>query len=238
MNPQQEKGTDRPSRPTSGLRTTTWGAVIAFSLVAMAGYFGSHRSTSPLGQGGHSLATTARTAAAPAQSGASGRPADTSRGALSQPVLSASNGQGITRGTRPLQPSFTSSATPQQFAASNRQPVASPDSRSNTGMPAAATQADDAAVQGVLAAKLSPDLKGIDPQAPVDVIVQFHQSPNPSDLAGQGAIAKAELPLIHAALVTVTGANLSNLASQANVAYISPNRQVKGALNHVITAVN
>ncbi len=88
------------------------------------------------------------------------------------------------------------------------------------------------------AAKIAPDLKGVDREASIDVIVQFKNDAGASDLAADGVTAKSDLPLVHAQLVTVKGGNLTNLASHSSVAYISPNRPVKGALDHVITAVN
>jgi len=47
-----------------------------------------------------------------------------------------------------------------------------------------------------------------------------------------------ELPLVKAELLRVKGANLSSLASHANVAYVSPNRPLRSTLDHVDTAIN
>jgi len=91
--------------------------------------------------------------------------------------------------------------------------------------------------QVLIAAKIAPDLKGIDPNKSLDVIVQFKSS-SAEDLTVDGATAKSELPLVHAQVVTVKGGNLSSLASHAGVVYVSPDRQVRGALDKVITAVN
>ena len=54
----------------------------------------------------------------------------------------------------------------------------------------------------------------------------------------EGATVKSDLPLVHGQLVTVKGGNLSNLASHTSVAYVSPNRPVRGSLDHAVTAVN
>ena len=89
-----------------------------------------------------------------------------------------------------------------------------------------------------IAAKIAPDLRGIDPQKPVDVLVQFNKSGAASDLTADGAALKTNLSLIHAQLVTVQGSNLSSIASHSDVAYISPNRTVRGAMDPVVTAVN
>ena len=91
-----------------------------------------------------------------------------------------------------------------------------------------------------LAAKLAPDLKGIDPTTPVDVIVQFDRSTSPTDLTTEGATNKIDMPLVNAQLVTIAAGNLGNLASHPGVAYVSPNRQVKGAsaADNLATSVN
>ena len=87
-------------------------------------------------------------------------------------------------------------------------------------------------------AKIAPDLKGVNPEAQIDVIVQFKSASGASDVAADGATAKSELPLVNAELVTVKGSSLINLAAHSSVAYISPDRSVRGSLNHVVTAVN
>jgi serine protease AprX len=70
------------------------------------------------------------------------------------------------------------------------------------------------------------------------VIVQFKTAAGVSDVAADGATAKAELPLVHAQLVTVRGSSLATLAAHDSVAYISPNRKLLGAMDPVVTAVN
>ena len=89
-----------------------------------------------------------------------------------------------------------------------------------------------------MVAKIAPDLKGVDPEAPIEVIVQFKNATGASDAAAEGATAKADLPLVHAQLVTVKGGSLTNLASHSSIAYISPNRAVRGSLDHAVSAVN
>src|SRR5208282_1592678 len=103
----------------------------------------------------------------------------------------------------------------------------------NTSLAASTTDDQAAAV-----AKIAPDLKGVNPDAPIDVIVQFKNASGASDVAADGATAKIELPLLNAELVTVKGSSLTNLAAHSSVAYISPDRPVRGSLNHVVTAVN
>jgi hypothetical protein len=87
------------------------------------------------------------------------------------------------------------------------------------------TSSDDQDSQSLIAAKISPDLKGIDPDAPVDVIVQFRQTPSETELDADGTVTKAELPLLKARLVTVKAGDVANLASHSNVAYITPDSQ-------------
>jgi serine protease AprX len=127
------------------------------------------------------------------------------------------------------------------YSAHNLQPASSQHVRqagANTPSPSASPDAGGSDNQAQIAAKMAPDLQGLDPKAPVDVIVQYNKTAPTSDLTSLGATEKAELPLIHAQLVNTTAGNLATLASQGNVAYISPNRTVKGALNHLVTAVN
>jgi hypothetical protein len=57
--------------------------------------------------------------------------------------------------------------------------------------------------QALIAAKIAPDLTGIDPSKLVDVIVQFKGSPNAADLDNAAAQSKADLSVIGAKLVTV-----------------------------------
>src|SRR5439155_21911481 len=55
---------------------------------------------------------------------------------------------------------------------------------------ASASPNDD---QSVVVAKIAPDLKGVDPEASMDVIVQFKN--DATDLTADGATAKSDLPL-------------------------------------------
>ena len=72
----------------------------------------------------------------------------------------------------------------------------------------------------------------------MDVIVQFKKSAGATDLSADGAAIKSDMSFINAKLVTVQGSSLSSLASHSEVAYISPNRKVRGAMDPVVTAVN
>src|SRR5262249_16843434 len=51
-----------------------------------------------------------------------------------------------------------------------------------------ATSSDNQDPQTLIAAKIAPDLKGIDPEKPVDVIVQFRHSPADTELDADGAV--------------------------------------------------
>src|SRR5262249_10730492 len=92
--------------------------------------------------------------------------------------------------------------------------------------------------QAAIAAKIAPDLKVLTRSKPGDVIVQFRETPASSELVAEGFGLKAEFPILKAQLVTGKGADIDNLASRGNVAYISPDRKLRGALDHAVTAVN
>src|SRR5713101_6218525 len=92
--------------------------------------------------------------------------------------------------------------------------------------------------------KLSKDLealKGGNNGTTLDVIIQFSQTPTDAHhqkVQNKGGVLKTKLDLIRAAHYSVPVESLDALADDPDVAYISPNRPVRGALDHVITAVN
>ena len=226
-------GTGKTNSTKSGdglLKTTTWGALIALSLLAVAlGFrysFSSSQSESreqiearlespqlPLAQG----------PAEPAPHSAySGPQSELSGQALYQ--RPTSNVPSVNRQVTPTTSSMFSDVTPKPDSPNQSLSSASP--------------SDNQDPQTLVAAKIAPDLKDIDPEARVDVIVQFRHSPSDMELDADGAVTKVELPLLKARLVTMKGADVANLATHSNVAYVSPDRKVTGALDHVVTAVN
>src|SRR5712692_8516796 len=92
--------------------------------------------------------------------------------------------------------------------------------------------------------KLSKDLdalKGGHDGATVDVIIQFNQTPTDAHhqkVQNKGGVLKTKLDFIKSAHYSVPVEALDDLASDPDVAYISPNRPVKGSLDHVVSAVN
>ena len=218
-----------PNKQNGGpLKTTTWGALIAITL--LLGLLGTtsflfHQLGSP-----QVIQTAANTA--PGQNGGASSVAKHSSNL-------SSNGFGFNGvpafqqplGVRAIGPISTNSPAVVMASAADQQ-------GNSSGMKAAqATQQDPlqggmtagtALTQAQIAAKIAPDLRGIDPAKPVDVIVQFKRSAGAADLTADGATLKSNLSLINAQLVTVQGANLISLASHSQVAYISPNRAVRG----------
>jgi len=224
------------------LKTTTWGALIALLLVTMAWGFSAYFP----GVQDDANAPTSAALAGPAQdsSTSTSGPADRSKetsflgSALRQ--VSRLNPFSGTRANKSkgaaLSAQIQSPADGAVNTGSNPKSAAQPtDSNAKTQY---GTQRTDDDAGAVLAAKISPDLKRVKPEAAVDVIIQFRQPPSEADLAGEEFTKKTELPVVKAELVTVKGRNISNLAAHANVAYISPDRHLKGSLDHVITAVN
>jgi serine protease AprX len=92
--------------------------------------------------------------------------------------------------------------------------------------------------------KLSHDLdaiKGGHDGATVDVIIQFTQTPTDAHhqkVRSKGGALKRKLDLIKGAHYSVPTAALDALADDPDIAYISPNRPLKGSLDHVVSAVN
>src|SRR5215469_6314637 len=220
-----------PTKNGEGLlKTTTWGTLIALSLLAAAFGFRSSFSSSP--DGSAALQAEARQESAPLQSTQSvAEPSQEGRSLGKESGLSsASSNQDRRNGfsSANLQMPAAASTAPSNLAAKQDAQVPSLSS------PASNNNQDP---QSLIAAKIAPDLKGIDPHKPVNVIIQYRQSPS-SELASEGLTAKAELPLIRAQLVTASAASLASLATHANVAYISPDRPVKGATNQDVSAVN
>src|SRR5690349_20661321 len=92
--------------------------------------------------------------------------------------------------------------------------------------------------------KVSSDLdalKGGKHGASVDVIIQFNQTPTAAHhqkVQNKGGVLKTKLDFIKGAHYTVPVEALDALADDPDVAYISPNRPVRGSLDHVVSAVN
>ncbi len=92
--------------------------------------------------------------------------------------------------------------------------------------------------------KLSKDvepLKGGHEGATVDVIIQFNQTPTAAHhqkVQNKGGVLKRKLDIIKGAHYSIPVAALEALANDPDVAFISPNRKVNGALEHVVRAVN
>lgn len=85
-------------------------------------------------------------------------------------------------------------------------------------------------------AKLSPDLIGLDPESQVDVIVQYKQTPTPTQPGLLGVLVgliKQELSVVNGLLCTVQVKSLDQLTQDANVVYISKDRTVGGAADPV-----
>src|SRR5215472_8917589 len=211
------------------LKTTTWGALMALSLLAAAfGFRGSRfgsrtDSTEQIESRLESpqLSLTQGHVQVALKSTDSGQ-----KSRLKGPALDQRGTSGVPSVYRQVPPT-RSSAFP-----TGTTTLAAP----NQSLSDAAS--DNQNPQTLIAAKIAADLKGIDPDKPVDVIVQFRHAPSDTELDADGAVTKVELPLLKARLVTMKGADVANLATHSNVAYVSPDRKVTGALDHVVTAVN
>src|SRR5712691_32240 len=92
--------------------------------------------------------------------------------------------------------------------------------------------------------KLSNDLdalKGSHNGATVDVIIQFNQTPTAAHhqkVQNKGGVLKTKLDFIKGAHYSVPVESLDALADDPDVAYISPDRRLNGALDQTAAAVN
>jgi serine protease AprX len=89
--------------------------------------------------------------------------------------------------------------------------------------------------------KQSPDLASVDPNAEIDVIVQYGTPP--SDVQhgranGWGGKVKKKLPEANAAVYTVRGRDLAGLEEDPDVVYISPDRPVAAYLDYAHSTIN
>src|ERR1700676_2607887 len=89
--------------------------------------------------------------------------------------------------------------------------------------------------------KLSHDLRGFDPDATVDVIVQFRSAPTEAHhrrMRAGGASDRANLDAINGAVYTIKAADVGSLADDPNVLFITPDRPVHPMLDYSAAAVN
>ena len=88
--------------------------------------------------------------------------------------------------------------------------------------------------------KLAKDLENNNPDATVDVIVQFKQTPTDAHHAkvhSNGGKDKARLDLIKSGAYSMPAGEVQGLADDPEVAYISPDRPVHGALDNAVPAI-
>src|SRR5713226_3386372 len=222
------------------LKTTTWGALIALSLAAVAWGVSSYTPLAHNNEDGQ--ASVALTRPVEVSSPSSAQAAPKQESFFTEALKHASRLNPFSASKTPASKNGVLSAQVQSpvsgplTSASALKPVSHLEDSNQS--PTFGAQESEEAKAALAARKISPDLKGVKPEASVDVIVQFHRPPSDADLLGEEVNKKAELPLVKAELLRVKGANLSSLASHANVAYVSPNRPLRSTLDHVVTAIN
>src|ERR1700674_3399279 len=86
---------------------------------------------------------------------------------------------------------------------------------------------------------VAPDISLSNPNAMVDVIVQFKNAPTKNDLKKLGPYGQMKKIFngIKAAQVTLSVSTIQSLASDPDIAYISPNRPTKGSLDTTTATV-
>ena len=89
--------------------------------------------------------------------------------------------------------------------------------------------------------KISADLDGLPPDKTVDVIIQYKHVPSEAHhqrVRGRGGLHKRSLDVIRGSLYSVPAGAMEELAADPDVAFISPDREVRGALDLTAAAVN
>ena len=89
--------------------------------------------------------------------------------------------------------------------------------------------------------KLSPDLRNYSSSQKVQVIVQYKQMPQPTLLGGLLNVVGSllsQIPLLNAVVTLVDSTGLVQLASDPNVVYVSPDRQVQLLSDNAGPAIN
>ena len=87
--------------------------------------------------------------------------------------------------------------------------------------------------------KLSPELSARHDSTPVDVLVQFKSglTGDADKISSRGGKVKKKLPFIKTIRASLPASRLAELANDSEVAFISPNRQLRTSLNNVSAAV-
>src|SRR5579884_3562633 len=89
--------------------------------------------------------------------------------------------------------------------------------------------------------KVSPDLKNLEQMPSVNVIVQWKSSPDDNKhrkVIELGGVLQKVHSLINASAYTVPGSVINLLASDPDVAYITPDRPLEAKLDLTAAAVN
>src|ERR1700693_1727289 len=226
----------------SMLRTTTWGAIIALSVALSIFLCSDNLGLSPR-TGRSQQSSLVSTLLRPHRTGQ----AQTS-------AKSAHQGSGFVNSLRGLLGLRSNSGSrlsdAQTLSAAAQTSQGSHASGQGNGfgtdgadrsMPVDGSPANGADEKAAVAAKLSPELRAMDPAARAKVIVQFRDGLTQDNLSAvlqEGGEKGASLPLVKAATFTLQGSALRTLASNSHIAYISPDRQVRGALSSTVAAIN
>src|SRR5579864_1106077 len=95
-------------------------------------------------------------------------------------------------------------------------------------------------VAGFGGTKIAPDLPQSNPNALVDVIVRYKTPPSKDELKQLGPYGQIKkiFNVINGVHVTLSVSTIQQLQSDPNIAYISPNRTSKGAVDISTGTVN
>jgi len=225
----------------SVLKTTTWGALITFSAaILVAGILGHSPSTHSGDLGRSTVQLTEQSLPTSAHSAAPFQEGSSSGEAIGRALHLRGKSASTGTAKSPISISASAAASSENISRLNQSEVARANASDHElGLSSAGGNSNEN--QTVVEARLAPELRKVDPTAQVKVIVRYSQSPADEALEylrQQGGEKAKALPLVNAELVTLRGAALRSLAAQRGVVYVSPDRPVKGALDHVVRAVN
>src|SRR5262249_29403099 len=174
-----------PSKSSGLLKTTTWGTLIAASILVAAWSFSGPDSNHSFGPNnpGAKLNPFHKTTLSKHVNGSTLATKQASESESASVVASAAQ--------QPVNSSSSYSFIPQPAPFFGANAVAAHSSESK-GQAAAGPKSDEPVL---IAAKMAPDLVGLDPEKPVDVIVQYRNSPSSNALSDNGATTKVEFTM-------------------------------------------
>ncbi|HEX4593440.1 MAG TPA: hypothetical protein VH157_04150, partial [Bryobacteraceae bacterium] len=89
--------------------------------------------------------------------------------------------------------------------------------------------------------KLAPDVRNVDRDASIDVIVQYRTPPaetHHNKITGRGGVLNGSLEIVNGAHYSIPARLLEELAADPDVLYVTPDRPVHSTLDYANPTVN